>query len=94
MDYIVGLLKIANLLLALVAGVIAANLFRSTRKKKELKPWTYLIIGLILFVVQEILGALRAFQIFESPYLTHIVPTILLAFLIIALIMQINIHRK
>ena len=89
-----GILKIANLVLAVVAGVIGISLIKISNSKKELKAWILLVIALIFFGIQEILGALRAFKIFESPYLTHIIPTIILALLIIALVQQINIHKR
>ena len=87
--FLEGILKIANVFLAVIAGVIAISLFKVSRKR-ELSPWRLLIIALVLFAIQGILGALRAFAIFETPYLTHIVPTILLGFLIWALVLQIN----
>ena len=93
MEYLEGLFKIANLFLSLVAGIIAISLFKISHKRKELRPWKILIIALIFFAVQELLGALRAFNIFESPYLTHVVPTIILALLILTIILQINIHK-
>ena len=88
--YLEGILKIANLFLALVAGIIAISLIKLSRKSKNRNSWYLLIIVLILFAVQEILGALRAFSIFSNPYLTHIVPTAMLMLLIWALILQIN----
>lgn len=89
--YIEGILKIANLFLAVVAGLIAISLLKSSNKKKYLKPWYILIIVLILFAVQEVLGALRAFEIYSTTYLTHIIPTIMLGLLIWTLILQINV---
>ena len=88
--YIEGILKIANLFLAVVAGLIAITLFKASRKRTYLKPWYILIVALILFSIQQILGALRAFNIYSTPHLTHIIPTILLGFLIWALVLQIN----
>ena len=88
-----GILKIANLILAIIAGVIGISLIKVSRRKKELNAWVLLIVALILFGVQEILGALRAFNIYESQFLTHIVPTGIVVFLILALIKQIDIHR-
>lgn len=93
MQYLEGILKIANLILAFIAGVIGLSLIRVSRKRKELKAWVLLITALVFFAIQEILGALRAFKIFETPYLTHIVPTVILVFLIIALYQQINIQK-
>ena len=93
-QYLEGILKIANLILAFVAGVIALSLIKKTEKRKELKAWIILIFALVFFAIQQVLGALRAFKIFESQFLTHIVPTVILALLIVALIQQINIQGK
>ena len=92
-SYIEGILKIANLFLALVAGGIALSMFSHAWRNKELRAWRALIVALVLFVVQMILGAFRAFGIYESPYLTHINVSILLAFLIWALIAQIGVVK-
>lgn len=89
MEYLEGILKIANLVLAFIAGIIGISLIKVSAKRKQLNAWVLLIIALIFFAVQEVLGALRAFKIFESPYLTHIVPTVILALLIVALTKQI-----
>jgi predicted membrane-bound dolichyl-phosphate-mannose-protein mannosyltransferase len=92
-QYLEGILKIANLLLATFAGIVAISLFRAS-KKKEFRPWRMLIIALVFFAIQQILGALRAFNIFSTPYLTHIAVSIILVFLIIALLAQININKE
>ena len=94
LNFVEGIFKIANLFLSLIAGVLAISLFTLSSKKKHKKliPWKVLIIALIFFVIQEVLGALRAFRIFESPYLTHVVPTVILGLLILALILQINLN--
>lgn len=93
MEYLEGILKITNLVLSVVAGIIGISLLRVSQKRKELNAWILLILALVFFAVQEILGALRAFQIYESPYLTHIVPTVILAFLIVALVKQLEIQK-
>jgi len=93
LEYLEGILKIANLVLAVVAGVVGVGLIKISRMKKELNAWIWLIVALILFGIQEILGALRAFNIYENPYLTHIIPTLILASLIIALVKQIYLHK-
>jgi len=94
LEYIEGIIKIANVFLAIVAGIIAISLFKVSHKRKELQPWRLLIVALVFFSIQEILGALRAFRIFESPYLTHIIPTAMLVLLLSAIILQINITKK
>ena len=92
-QYLEGIIKIANVFLSLVAGIIALSLFHVSHRKKELRPWKLLIIALVLFVFQEILGALRAFKIFESPFLTHVIPTGILALLLAAVLLQIHILK-
>ena len=92
LDFLEGLLKIANVVLALIAGYIALSIFKVSHERKELRSWKILIIALIFFLIQEVLGALRAFNIYSSPYLTHIVPTIVLCFLIYALALQMHTH--
>jgi hypothetical protein len=89
--YFEGILKIANIFLSFVAGSIAITLFKSSNKKSYLKPWYLLIVVLILFAFQEVFGALRAFEIYSTPYLTHIIPTLMLGLLIWALVLQVNI---
>jgi hypothetical protein len=91
LDYIEGVLKIANVILSLVAGYIGVMIFRLSHRR-ELRAWKILIFALALFLVQEILGALRAFGIYSSPFLTHVVPSALLCLLIYALAMQMHIH--
>lgn len=88
-----GILKIANLFLAVVAAVIGIGLFKSSFKDKLLRAWKPLSVALILFAVQEVLGALRAFDIYESPFLTHINVSLLLGFLIYALVLQIEVTK-
>ncbi|MBR9699469.1 hypothetical protein GOV09_03380 [Candidatus Woesearchaeota archaeon] len=91
MEFVEGLLKITNVVLSLGAGYIALKLFVFS-KEKRLMAWQPLIFALVFFVVQEILGALRAFNIYSSPFLTHVVPSVILAFLIYALALQIHIQ--
>ena len=88
-----GILKIANLMLSVIAGVLAITLIKSS-EKKDLRPWLILIAALVLFAVQAILGALRAFNIFSSPYLTHLVPTIILILVLWAISAQLKISGE
>lgn len=92
LDYYEGMLKIANVVLSIIAGYIGIGLFSLSHKRKELKSLRILIIALVFFMIQEILGALRAFGIFSSLYLTHIVPSIVLLLLIYAIALQIHIN--
>ncbi|MBS3136193.1 hypothetical protein J4401_04505 [Candidatus Woesearchaeota archaeon] len=89
-DFLEGLLKISNLVLSVIAGIIAASMFKISQERKSLRAWKVLIVVLLLFVVQQILGALRAFGIYSSPFLTHVNVSILLGFLIYAMALQIH----
>lgn len=89
-----GILQVANVFLAIVAGFIAISLFNTPHEDKHLKPWRPLIIALVLFAVEEILGALRSFNIYSTPHLTHIVPSFIMAFLIWALVLQIKVAKE
>lgn len=93
-EYLEGLLKISNLFLSLVAGYIALTIISMGSKKKLLVPWKVLSFALLFFAVQQILGFLRAFNIYTSPYLTHIVPTVILGLLIFCLTLQINLYKE
>ncbi len=89
-----GVLQAANVVLAVCAGIFASTLFRHAWTKDSMKAWRLLIFVLILFAVEEILGALRSFGIFSTPYLTHIVPSFILGLLIAALLVQIGIKKR
>ena len=92
MQYIEGVLQIANTFLSLVAGIIAISTFGQL-SKKNLQPWKYLLVVLIIFAAVLIVGALRSFGIYESPFLTHIMVTALLGVLIVALTKQIGVSN-
>ena len=96
LEFYEGMLKIANVALALSAGYIAITLFFQSRGNKKFRSWQVLTFALVFFVFQEILGALRAFNIFSTPYLTHVNVSIILLLLIYALALQIytNIVEK
>ncbi len=91
-DYITGVLQIATLFLAIVAGFIAASLYKSSGKK-EFAAWKPLIAALIFFSLEEVVAALRSFGIYESPFLTHVIPSIILGLLIWAIVLQMDIAR-
>ncbi|HIH37578.1 hypothetical protein J4460_06140 [Candidatus Woesearchaeota archaeon] len=89
--FLVGVLQIADMFLAIVAGLISLNMVRHARRQEHLRPWKMLIPMMVLFALEMVIKALRAFGIFESPYLTHVIPSIMMGFLIAALVMQIQI---
>ena len=91
-NFLEGILKITNGVLSIIAACVALSLFKISHERKELRSWKALIMAVFFFMIQQILGALRAFGIFESPFLTHVVPAVVLGFLMYALIWQIHIH--
>ena len=92
-DWIYGITQLATVVLSIVAGFIAISMFQHASKKKYMAAWRPLIITLVLFVIEEILGVLRTFGIWSNPWITHVVPSFILVFLIAALLKQINITR-
>jgi len=80
-------------MLSIIAAIIAISMLTMARKRKVLGAWVYLLIALILFTVEEVIGGLKVFGIFDTPYLTHVIPSFILIFLIISLARQININR-
>jgi len=89
-DLLTGTFEIAAVFLSIVAGLVALSLFHVSHRNKELNAWRYLIVSLVLFALEEIFGALNSFKIYETTFLTHIIPTAILGFLICALVVEIH----
>ena len=68
-------------------------MFRDSLKRKVFRAWRYLLIALVIFAIEEVLGGLKTFGIYSTPYLTHVIPAFILAFLITAVIVQTNIKK-
>jgi peptidoglycan/LPS O-acetylase OafA/YrhL len=92
-DWIYGITQLATVVLSIVAGFIAISMFQHASKKKYMAAWRPLTIALVLFVIEELIGVLRTFGIWSNPWITHVIPSFILLFLIAALIKQINITR-
>jgi peptidoglycan/LPS O-acetylase OafA/YrhL len=92
-DWVYGITQIATVFLSIIAGIIALGMFQHAIQRRYLAAWKPLVIALVLFAVEELLGILRTFGIWSTPYLTHVVPSFILVFLIAALLKQINITR-
>ncbi len=92
-DWTYGIAQFAAAFLSVIAGLIALTIFKKAFQKKMLKAWRYLIPALVLFAVVEVVGALKTFGVYSTPYLTHILTGFILFFLIISLIIQTNIKR-
>jgi lipopolysaccharide export LptBFGC system permease protein LptF len=94
LGYLEGVLQIANVFLAIVAGIIAISLFHAFHRTEHLKPWKILVVLLVLFAIEESLGGLVAFGIIGPTFLTHLIPTAMLLLLIYALDMHIKEHTS
>lgn len=92
-EWVYGISQISAVVLSLIAGFIAVSMFSSARKIKRLHAWKWMISALIVFAIVEVFGFLRTFGIYSSPFMTHALTGVILGFLIIALIVQININR-
>ncbi len=92
-DWVYGSCQIGAVLLSIIAGIIAVSMLSQASKRKQLRAWPYLLWALLFFAIEEILGALKTFGIYSTPWLTHVVPGIILAFLITALVIQIQVTK-
>jgi hypothetical protein len=92
-DFTTGVLQIANFFLAIVAGLIAATLFEISAGR-ELRAWKPLAVALVFFALEEIFGALRSFGIYSNPWITHVIPSVILGFLIWSLILQLEVVKE
>jgi len=93
-DWLYGIAQFSASFLAIIAAVISISLFRSAWKVKVLHAWKYLLIALILFAFEEVAGGLKTFGLISSlPFITHIIPTFILGFIIVALILEILVAK-
>lgn len=92
-DWAYGIAQLAAVFLSIIAGLIAISMFKVSSEHPHLRPWRFMIVTLVLFAVEEVLGALRTFGVWSTPHLTHLVPSFILGFLIAALINQIQVNK-
>ncbi|MBI4146400.1 hypothetical protein HY489_03625 [Candidatus Woesearchaeota archaeon] len=92
-DWVYGIAVLTAVFLSVIAGFLAISLFSDASQKKHLRAWKWLIAALVLFAVEEVLGALKVFGVWHTPWLTHVVPSFILVCLIVALIKQANVTR-
>lgn len=92
-DWVYGIAVITTVVLSIIAGYLALSLIEHSGKHKYLAAWRPMIIGLLLFATLEIVGALKIFGIWSSTWLTHVLASFILVFLISALLKQINVTR-
>lgn len=92
-DWILGTAELAAAFLAIIAGILAISMLEASRQQKILGAWKWMIAALVIFMIEEIVGALKSFGIYSTPHLTHVIPFFILLFVIAALIIQINITK-
>jgi hypothetical protein len=93
-DWIYGISQIAAVVLSLFVVIIGVTLFRVSFKKKQLRPWTFLLLALLFFTAEEVFGALKTFGILSDvSFITHIIPSFIMGFLITALVIQIQVNK-
>lgn len=92
-DWVYGSGQIGAVILSFVAGGIALSMFKAARQRRSLRAWRFLLWALVLFVLVEAIGALRTFGIWSSPWLTHVLVSFILAILIAALVVQIQVTK-
>ena len=92
-DWTYGTITIAVVFLSIVAGILAISLFKAAFKHPKMRAWRFLIFTLVFFAAEESFGALKIFGIYVTPHITHIIPSIILATMIAALVNQIYINK-
>ena len=92
-DWVYGIAILTAVSLSIIAGFISIGLFQRSAQRKYLAAWKPMLIALVLFGFEEIIGALKVFGIWSTPWLTHVIPSFIVIFLIAALLKQINITR-
>ena len=92
-DWFYGTIQMAAAVLSIIAAYIAISMFKISKQKKMLRAWKYLLAALFVFAVEEVIGAIAVLGIYRIPYLTHLLPSVILALLIAALVVQIDINR-
>ncbi len=66
--FVYGVLKIANLFVAIAAMILLFRLLALTKTGKERLPWIILSVSAISFALQELYGALKGFGIWSLHY--------------------------
>lgn len=92
-EWVYGIAQFAAAFLSVIAAIIALGMFKAAREHKSLRSWRFLLVGLLIFAVEEVIGALKTFGIYSTPHLTHVIPFFILLFVIAAVIAQINITK-
>src|SRR3989344_2615976 len=92
-DWVYGIAILTAVILSFIAGLLALSLFHKSTQRRHLSAWRPLIFALVLFTAEEVFGALKVFGVWSTPWLTHVIPSFILIFLIAALVRQIDATR-
>ncbi|RJQ21385.1 hypothetical protein C4580_02490 [Candidatus Woesearchaeota archaeon] len=92
-DWIYGIAVLTAVFLSVIAGLLAASLFKRASERKVLRAWRPLILALVLFAVLEIFGALKVFGVYPTVWVTHVLASLILMLLIAALVTQREVAR-
>ncbi len=82
-QFLEGMFQIANVFLSIVAIFIIIPMLKHYGHP-DLRPWKYVLLGLLVFDILLIVGAFRSFGLYENPYLTHLLATVIMLLLIYA----------
>ncbi len=95
-EWLYGVAQIAAAVLAIIVGIICVPLFVKS-KTATLRSWRLLTLALILFVIEQVIGGLRTFGVIPNTgfwvYSVHVIVSGILALLIAAIVVQIQINR-
>lgn len=87
--FYIGVLQLTVLFLSVFAGIISIRMFHLSKNKNELRAWKYLMIVLLLFAIEELIGILDAFDILRSiNFMRHLLPSVIIGFIIVAALKQ------
>jgi hypothetical protein len=89
-----AVVETTNLILSIVAIIIAIPLIKKSRNVILVAYWRYLLTALILFAVFQIVSNMRTYGVIEIPYFTHIITFFILLFLLITLVKTENVARE
>jgi hypothetical protein len=95
-DYVYGVAQLAAGILAIMVGFVCFPMLGKTRERKQ-AAWKPLLLGLILFVLEEVIGGLRTFGVVPDAgiwkFSVHIIVSAILALMIGAVVMQTRINK-
>ncbi len=92
-EWMYGVAQLAAAFLAFFSALLSLWILGLVHARPTLKAWRFLLVAVVFFSAEEILGSLAVFGVYKTPYLTHIIPSIILGFLIAALVKQTEITK-